>query len=286
VIDRLVERRMLVPGLTGNPWETPSSLQPLQAANAGAPAAGIGIGQFVTDETAPAPARGGQPAAPPTGTIGQAALSSDVLGFLIWNQSQQPGAAPSATSGTNPAGAAGTNGANGAPTTGTGGVVTWPQLPSWFSSFSADAASATSSEANAGGSAALGWPRPSNANADPAVSRSQPDAAPESSGAHAHHHHHAGFAMQSQSGQSDPLANLLGGLAQGASSTSATNADGSTTTTITYADGSEVTLTTPPQASSTNPPPTAAAQPPVNSNNFLETLIQLQARLLSPSAAA
>src|SRR5262249_13536047 len=109
-----------------------------------------------------------------------------------------------------------------------------------------------------------------------------------SSGTHGgHHHHHGGFAVQSQSDSSDPLANLLGTSAPGTSSTSATNADGSTTTTITYADGSEVTLTTPAQASNMSPGPTGpAAQPSLNSNNFLETLNQLQARLLAPSAAA
>src|SRR5262249_16309415 len=127
----------------------------------------------------------------------------------------------------------------------------------------------------------------SNTNADPILAAGQPGAAPESSGTHGHHHHHGGFAPQSQSDASDPLANLFGPSTQDGSSTTATTADGPTTTTITYPDGSEVTLTTPAQASNGNATPTAtAAQPALNSNNFLETLIQLQARLLAPTAAA
>ncbi|HEV2956032.1 MAG TPA: hypothetical protein VGX95_07925 [Xanthobacteraceae bacterium] len=286
---------MLVFGAASQAWETLSALQP---ANASAAAAGIGVEPFVTDTTSPTAAAADpvQSVPPPTGTIGQASLSPDVLGFLIWNQSQQPGAAPSATGSTNAA-TAGANGSTDAPTTGTGGgadtsgITAWPPFQSWFPPFSSDGTAAVSSAPNAasGGngstSPTVTWP--SQSTTDPALATGESGPAPESSGAHGHHHHHAGFAVPSLSDQSDPLANLLGVAAQGASSTTAANADGSTTTTITYADGSEVTLTSAPQASSSNPGPTAAAaQLPINSNSFLATLIQLQARLLAPSAAA
>jgi hypothetical protein len=287
----LVERGMLVLGAASNPWEMLSSLQPLQTANASAPAANIGSGQFLTDGATPAAISGSQPALP-TGTIGQASLSPDVLGFLIWNQSQQPSGTPTATNGTNPAG---TDGASGSATSGaTGGsdpsgITSWPSLLSWFPPLSAGAAGniGTLVPNSTAGAAATATSQP-NTNADSVLAAGQPGTTPESSGAHGHHHHHGGFAAQSQTGSSDPLANLFGASAQDASSTTATNTDGSTTTTITYADGSEVTLTTPAQAASgANAGPTAAAaQPSVNSSNFLETLIQLQARLLSPSVAA
>lgn len=252
---------MLVLGAASNPWEMLSSLQPLQAASASAPPASTGIGQFLTDGAAPAATSGSQPALP-TGKIGQASLSPDVLGFLIWNQSQQPSSTSPATNGTNPAG---TDGAAGAATGGSD-----PSSPD--TGANSAAATATSQ---------------SNADADPVLAAGQPGTTPESSGTHGHHHHHGGFAAQSHADPSDPLANLLGGSAQNASSTTATNTDGSSTTTITYADGSEVTLSTPGQASSSNATPlSAAAQPSINTNNVLETLIQLQARLLSPTAAA
>jgi hypothetical protein len=287
-----VERDMLVFGAASQAWEMLSSLQP---ANAGAAAGNIGDEPFLTDTTSPtaAPTAGAQPIQPPTGTIGQASLSPDVLGFLIWNQSQQPGVAPWATGGSNPAA---TSGASNVPTsatggqTDTGGITAWPPFQPPFSPFTADGTGAATSQPNAafggngGGSPAV--TSPSRPNADPALATGEPGAS-ESSGAHGRHYQHAGLAVQSQSDQSNPLANLLGASAQGASSTTAANANGSTTTTITYADGSEVTLTTAPQPSTGNPTPAAAgAQLPVNSNNYLETLIQLQARLLAPSAAA
>ncbi len=209
---------MLVLGAANNAWEMLSSLQPLQLGNASAPAAGFGVGPFVADEpTSPATAGGGvQSNSPPTGPIGQASLSPDVLGFLIWNQSQQPGTTQQGPSGADTSATSGTNSSGGA-------------------------------------------------SADIGIAASAP--------------------LQS-------LLSLLGSAGDGmfgssAPSATATNADGSTTTAITYADGSAVTLTTPPQASSANPSPTGpAAQPLLNSNNFLETLIQLQARLLAPTAAA
>jgi hypothetical protein len=287
---------MLVLGAAGNPWETLSSLQPLQPANASAFAAGIGANQFATDGVASPDPNGFRPAAPPTGTIGQAAsLSPDVLSFLIWNQSQQRGGAASATGATNPAASDGA----GAPSTGAAGATdpsgsaSWPSFPSWFSQFNMDGSNTVGTfgtSSAAGSSTATSATTPTN---EPNTNRSiltagQPGTTDAANGTHGHHHHHGGFAAQSQSGSSDPLANLFGTSAQDGSSTTATNADGSTTTTIAYADGSEVTLTTPAQASNGNASPTtAAAQPaPVNSSNFLETLIQLQARFFAPTTAA
>lgn len=286
---------MLVLGAASNPWEMLSSLQPLQPLNPGAPAAGIGVSQFVTDgEGSSAATSGSQLATSSPGATGQPLLSPDVLGFLIWNQSQQPGSAPAATSGTNQAGTDGasTSATGAASGTDPSGLASWPSFPSWFPPLSAAGASIDTSGANnAGGTggttAAVTATSQSNTNADPALAAGQSGAAPESSGTHGHHHHHGGFAPQSQSNASDPFASLFGTSAQDASSATATKADGSTTTTITYADGSEVTLTTPAQASNGNATtPTAAAQSPVNSNNFLETLVQLQARLVAPTATA
>jgi hypothetical protein len=293
---------MLVFGAASNPWEMLSSLQ---GTNTSAPAAGIGVGPFITDDaTSPATAAGNlQSVLPPTGTTGQASLSPDVLGFLIWNQSQQPGSTQAGTSGGLTNSASGTNSAAGA-AAGTGdatGATGSTAFAPWQSLFSLLGSAGNGIIASAGVGAGLGVngspatgtaaPNQSTTTGNGSTLFGEPDAASESRGAHGHHHHPAGFAIQSQSNSSDqfanPLANLLGSSAQGASSATATNANGSTTTTITYADGSEVTLTTPPQASSTNPGATAAvAQPSINSNNFLEALIQMQARLAAPSSAA
>ena len=288
---------MLVLGAASNAWEMLSSLQPLQPPNASTPAAGIGAG-FVTDVTSPAGAAGGaQSVPPPTGTIGQASLSPDVLGFLIWNQSQQPGSTQPWAIGANTSAATGTNGsadlASGTESaTGVTSFAASAPLQSLLSLLGSGdgtiASSVTGAALGANGSASAGAAPPNpNTSTGAGLTLAGTDPASASSGAHGgHHHHRGGFAVQSQSDSSDPLANLLGTSAPGDSST-ATNADGSTTTTITYADGSEVTLTTPAQASNTSPAPTSpAAQPSLNSNNFLETLIQLQARLLAPSAAA
>jgi hypothetical protein len=129
---------MLVLGAASNPWEILSSLQPT---NASAPAAEIGVGQFVTDGAAPPAATSGlQLPTPSPGAIGQPLLSPDVLGFLIWNQGQQPGSASSVGRATN---AAATNGA-GAPTAGTAGSTdqsaSWPWFPSWFPPLRVDGA--------------------------------------------------------------------------------------------------------------------------------------------------
>jgi hypothetical protein len=282
---------MLVLGAATNPWEMLSSLQPTSASAA---AAGIGVDPFVADGAPPPPAtHGSQSPAPAPGAFGGPSLSPDVLGFLIWNQSQQPGSAPAAGGATN---AAATNGADASTTEAAGGtdpsgVTAWSSLPSWFAPPSPDTAGnalgPNNSVGNGGAASAATAASQSNTNADPILAAGQPDGAPQGSSPHGHHHHHAGFAPAKQSNQSDPFANLFGTPAQDGSSTTATNADGSTTTTITYADGSELTLTTPAQVSNaTATPSTPAAQPPINSNNFLEALIQLQARLLAPTAAA
>jgi hypothetical protein len=284
---------MLVFGAASNPWDMLSSLQPLQPANPSAPAAGIGVGQFTTDGEAPsAGAIGAQFGTQSPGAPGQPLLSPDVLGFLIWNQSQQPGAPP-ATGGTNQAGTnSASPSATGAPSaTDPSGLTSWASFPSWFPPLStAGAGNIDTSDADNTSTTAAATTMTSqlNTNADPALAAGQPGAAPASSGVHGHHHHHGGFAPQTQSDASDPFASLFSTSAQDASSATATNADGSTTTTITYADGSEVTLTTPAQASSSNVTPTSAGatQPPFNSNNFLETLIQLQARLVAPATQA
>jgi len=224
-------------------WELLSSLQ--AQTNAGATAAGTGAGQFAPEgASAPVAPAGATP--PPAGPVGQASFSPDVLGFLIWNQSQQP----------SPPGAAGTTDATAA--TGSTATLT-PFQSALFSNV--------------------------DTNGDGSIDPGEFAAATPSSSAHGHRH--AGFAGQPQPGQTDPL--LFGASADGAATSSATNADGSTTTTITYADGSAVTLTTPAQASSGGAAPvtpvTAATPPSPNAVNVLETLIQLQAQLLAPSAA-
>jgi hypothetical protein len=214
---------------------------------------------------------------------------------LIWNQSQQRGGVASASGATNPAGSDGA----GAPTTGAAGgtdpsgSASWPSFPSWFSPFSVDGSNTvgafgTSTAAGSGTAASTTTPTTEPNTNGSVLTAGQPSTTDEANGTHGHHHHHGGFTAQSQSDSSDPLANLFGSLAQDGSSATATNADGSTTTTITYADGSEVTLTTPAQVSNGNASPTtAAAQPaPINSSNFLETLIQLQARFFAPTTAA
>jgi hypothetical protein len=280
---RLMEHGMFVLGsAVSSGWELLSSLQ--AQANAGAAAAGIGAAQFAPEgASAPVAPAGPAPLAPmPAGTVGQASLSPDVLGFLIWNQSQQPGAA--GTTGTTDATAA------------TGSIATLtPFQSALFSNLDTNGdGSISKSEfetafgANGNTSAADTLFSQLDTNGDGSIDPAEFAAATQSSGAHGHHHH-AGFAGQAQSGQSDPLTSLFGASADGAATSSATNPDGSTTTTITYADGSAVTLTTPAQASSSGAAPvtptTTATPPPLNAVNVLETLIQLQAQLLAPTAA-
>jgi Ca2+-binding EF-hand superfamily protein len=94
-------------------------------------------------------------------------------------------------------------------------------------------------------------------------------------GGKGHHHHHAASDASGADGSnSDPLMQAL----QGASSTSVTNSDGSTTTSLTYADGSKVTMTSAASGSTSS----AAT----SSYNFIEQMIQRQAKAISASATA
>src|SRR5437764_2136012 len=90
---------------------------------------------------------------------------------------------------------------------------------------------------------------------------------------HHHHHHAASDASGADGSNSDPLMQAL----QGASSTSVTNSDGSVTTSLTYADGSKVTMTSAASGGSSS---TAAS-----SYNFIEQMIQREAKAISSSSA-
>ena len=95
------------------------------------------------------------------------------------------------------------------------------------------------------------------------------------------HHHHAhvggsggssgasGNAATSADGASDPLLQALAG----ATASSTTNSDGSTTTSITNPDGSKITMT--------SPAATASSSSATASYNFLEQLIQREAKAIS-----
>ena len=90
-------------------------------------------------------------------------------------------------------------------------------------------------------------------------------------GAHGRGHHHtAGRSGDS----SDPWSQAL----QGASSTTVTNADGSTTTSLTYSDGSRVTTT--------RPAASGGSGAATSSYNFIEQLIQRQAKAASSQASS
>jgi len=91
---------------------------------------------------------------------------------------------------------------------------------------------------------------------------------------HHHHHHAASDGSGADGSNSDPLMQAL----QGASSTSVTNSDGSVTTSLTYADGSKVTMTSAASGSSSS----AAT----SSYNFIEQMIQRQAKAISSSTTA
>ncbi|MGB8401625.1 EF-hand domain-containing protein [Bradyrhizobium sp.] len=93
-----------------------------------------------------------------------------------------------------------------------------------------------------------------------------------------HHHHHHVDSLEgsgdSSGSNSDPLLQAL----NGATSTSVADSDGSTTTSLTYADGSKVTMTSPAAAT--------ASGAATSSYNFIEQLIQREARAISSSATA
>jgi len=93
-------------------------------------------------------------------------------------------------------------------------------------------------------------------------------------GGKGHHRHHraSSDASGADGSNSDPLMQAL----QGASSTSVTNSDGSVTTSLTYADGSKVTMTSAASGSSSS----AAT----SSYNFIEQMIQREAKAISSSA--
>jgi hypothetical protein len=90
----------------------------------------------------------------------------------------------------------------------------------------------------------------------------------------------SGGSADGSGSNSDPLTQTLGG----SSSTSVTNSDGSTTTTITYPDGSKVTMTT--LASSTSSSSNSSAAGSASSSyNWIEQMIQREAKAISANAS-
>src|SRR5262249_6904587 len=84
----------------------------------------------------------------------------------------------------------------------------------------ASSVTGTAVGANDTASAGAAPPNPNTSTGGGLTLAGGTDAASTSSGVHGgHHHHHGGFAIQSQSDSSDPLANLLGTSAPGTSST-------------------------------------------------------------------
>jgi Ca2+-binding EF-hand superfamily protein len=88
------------------------------------------------------------------------------------------------------------------------------------------------------------------------------------------HHHHRMASGSGDGAETDPLMQAL----QGATSSSATNADGSVTTSLTYADGSKVTMTS---AAGSSAPGAAAS-----SYNFIERMIAREAKAISAQASS
>ena len=89
-----------------------------------------------------------------------------------------------------------------------------------------------------------------------------------------HHDREDDKASGSGGAGSDPLAQLR----QGATTTTVTNSDGSVTTSLTYADGSKVTMTSPASGSSSSSA--------TSSYNFIEQMIQREAKAISSAATA
>jgi hypothetical protein len=81
-------------------------------------------------------------------------------------------------------------------------------------------------------------------------------------------------ASGSDRSKSDPFSQAL----QGATTTSVRNSDGSVTTSLTYADGSKVTMTSPASGSSSSTATT--------SYNYIERMIQREAKAISSAATA
>jgi hypothetical protein len=124
-----------------------------------------------------------------------------------------------------------------------------------------------------------------DSNGDGSVSLEELKQALQGAGHHGGHHHmHAGGLGDAGSADgTDPTSSgdpLLAALA-GASATTVTNGDGSTTTSITYADGSKVSLTMPSASTSASAP----SSPATSSYNWIEQLIQREARALSTSVS-
>ncbi|MFG3594099.1 EF-hand domain-containing protein [Bradyrhizobium sp. RDI18] len=88
------------------------------------------------------------------------------------------------------------------------------------------------------------------------------------------HHRDRDEASGGDGSGSDPVSQAR----QGATTTTVTNSDGSVTTSLTYADGSKVTMTSPASGSSS-----ASA---TSSYNFIEQMIQREAKAISSSATA
>src|SRR4051812_47344061 len=107
-------------------------------------------------------------------------------------------------------------------------------------------------------------------NGDNSVSLEEMSSALKGRGRHHGYRNTAGGSGDSN----DPLSQAL----QGASSTSVTNADGSITTSLTYADGSKVTMTSPAAA--------GGSSTATSSYNFIEQLIQRQAKAISSQASS
>jgi EF-hand domain pair len=107
---------------------------------------------------------------------------------------------------------------------------------------------------------------------DDAVSLDEMSSALKGGRGRHHGHHHMDSGNGDESG--DPLLQAL----QGANGSTVTNADGSTTTSLTYADGSTVTMTRP--AAST------ASTAATSSYNFLEQLIQRQAKAIAARSSS
>jgi EF-hand domain pair len=106
------------------------------------------------------------------------------------------------------------------------------------------------------------------------VSLDEMTSALKGSGGKGHHHAHGAGGSGGGKGGSG-IESLMQAL-QATSSTSVTNSDGSTTTSLTYADGSTVTMTS----------AAATSSAATSSYNFIEQMIQREAKAVSFSAAS
>lgn len=111
-----------------------------------------------------------------------------------------------------------------------------------------------------------------NKDGDDGISLDEMSSALKGRGRH-HGHHNMASGTGDDSGE-DPLLKAL----DGATGSTVTNADGSTTTSLTYADGSTVTMTRPAASS--------ASTTATSSYNFIEQMIQRQAKAISAQTSA